>query len=108
MSALRLRSVRFKSGGEIRVLRSHEPDVINSMFRKHAREMADSEPNMAGFIIIAWDRQASATVSVMSGKASPVAGVALPGYAHDAVANFRARVDAERDILGDPKPPSAS
>lgn len=109
MSALRLRSIRFKSGGELRVLRSDNASAsLRSDLRRRVRDLVDKEPDMAGFAIVVWDRKGLATTTISGLDQSPIPPLQVGSFAKAALDNHKARVDAERDILGPPTPPNAS
>lgn len=59
-SVPRLRSVRFKNGGEVIALNQF-PDGRRAEVERHIREVLDAQEMIHGFAIVAWDDQGRST-----------------------------------------------
>lgn len=82
-TTMRLRSVRFKSGGSISVLRP-KTDTRDT-FREVAARIGSNEvaDRMAGFAVVAWTDNGVVTVDYENSAASPVAGGGVAQYVKD-------------------------
>jgi len=76
-STLRIRRVRFKSGGEVRVL---PPSDFREKryFLFDAKTIADIQKDIAGYAIVAWGRDLSVTSTSFSGPRSLIPPMLVP------------------------------
>jgi hypothetical protein len=84
-TTLRLRSVRFKNGGEVRLLRPKvDVSVRESFDRTVERAKGLGRPEeMAGFAIVTWSRDGRAFVNFQNGSASPIMAGQVSSYVRD-------------------------
>ncbi len=82
-TTLRLRSVRFKSGGSISVLRPKTE--VRDAFREATARIGSNEvaDRMAGFAVVAWTDNGVVTVNFENSASSPVAGGGVAQYVKD-------------------------
>lgn len=82
MSRLRLRRIRFKSGGCIEVLKLRE-EGIAAVLKETASDAANFAPNMAGFALVAWKPNGEVFVNYRNGDRSLIPGGGVPQYVKD-------------------------
>lgn len=84
-TTLRLRRVRFKSGGSVEVLRPRRDMTTHENFvrctDRAANEALDSE--IVGFAVVAWSRCGQVFVNFDNGNGSPLPGGAVPNFVRD-------------------------
>lgn len=90
----RLRSVRFKGGGMIRVL---PPDDFRERqyFLHDAKVCAQTQRDIAGYAIVIWGRDMSTTAVSFSGPRSNVPAMMVPDFARNELLSER----IERRVL---------
>lgn len=87
-TTMRLRSVRFKSGAEVRVFRPKTDFKVRDNFRTAAHRIGsnDCADSMAGWAIVCWTRDGRVTVNFENGNESPVPGGGVSRYCGDVLA----------------------
>lgn len=87
-TTLRLRRVRFKSGGEITVLRPDKADPVRDHIGKTLCDLQDNfTAKLAGFAIVVWDVNGLVFVDYENGQNSGVAAGGVAEYAKNILAS---------------------
>lgn len=83
-TTLRLRRIRFKSGGEIRVLPPRRNEIAERFATSANRLKADTDitPRMAGYALVAWSADGYTYIDWQCGG-PPVTTGDIPRYVHD-------------------------
>ena len=80
-----IRTVRFKSGGEVRLLRQPVVDPVRASAERSLRTMMDahSDTRPAGYAMVVWDTEGGSQAAFWSGPGPtwPVATALIPDYA---------------------------
>ena len=105
----RIRAVRFKAGGEIRVLPS-ACEQNHSKCLKLLTEAVETYRSlyageMAGYLLIVWDRKGQSSLSRQTTSSDPIGSALLPTFAAERVRRAQNDKDAEdtvRHVLGLP------
>jgi hypothetical protein len=97
--ATRIRAVRFKSGGEVRVLNAgrelHHAKVLQAL-RDEVEWVTEKHDCLAGFALVAWGADTKTSTEVVLAKSSPILRYQVPTF----VASCIQRELAERDTKG--------
>lgn len=77
----RLHSVKFKNGGEVRVIR-HETNEDRKVVEQGLRNVLNnhSESDIAGFAIIVWGTDGGSTVSLGRNDKSQIPSILIPDF----------------------------
>jgi hypothetical protein len=107
--ATRIRAVRFKSGGEVRVLpsgREAKHAELASKIKRYAHRMTEIYAGeLAGFIMVAWSVGGESSVGMVNSRFSPMNTSQLPSFLAERVSRAHGEDDAAgivREMLGIP------
>ena len=78
----RLRRGRLKTGQSLEIIHGGAPEVVNSL-REAADRTAELGPDMAGYVVLAWDFRGRTIRSWHVHARSPVQRSLLPSYFKD-------------------------
>ena len=85
----RIRTVRFKNGGEIRLLQNPREklhgELVESLSRDCAAMVREHEGQLAGFALVAWSADGSVGAQVRITAVSPYVQLAIPTIAAEAI-----------------------
>lgn len=87
-SGLRLRSVKFKSGGEVRLLHDEFKGWMRDDFEQAARDIA-AEPEsdrMSGFAVVTWSVDGAVACTYRNTARSKLQTGDVPNYVRDVLA----------------------
>ena len=99
---VRIRAVRFKSGGEVRVLPSVREDISGDLLNELNETAADvwnhHQGKVAGFALIAWTADHDVAAHVQNTATSPHPFSALPAMCADSVRRVLTKVQINRQL----------
>lgn len=98
---LRVRSVKMKGGGEVRVFRNAINDGMRDQYVRQSSMILDRTNGITAFAIIVWDFAGEAHTAVRS-IGRPVPSAILPEVAKDVLRTHIIRDLCEYDRLGPP------
>ena len=78
----RIGKVTLKGGAELRIIEGGSPEVGKNLV-KNAKSAKELEPNMAGYVMVAWDFQGRYLRSFGIHDRSPIQQTRMPGYVKD-------------------------
>lgn len=87
-TTLRLRSVKFKNGGEVRLLKPPPKDTFSqNAFEERAVAFRESSvfENLAGFVLVGWDKTGTVFITVNNTNRSGVNAGGEAQFVHDAI-----------------------
>lgn len=96
VSIPRLRSVKFKSGGEVRLLNTNI-DERRKEIERHCREVIDIQEKIEGFAIVAWDKDGKSTCYAANYE-SPIPHILIPEFVKSRLLAHRIELWVMEDI----------
>ena len=81
-------------------LEKHRRKALGKTMVGHARQMAN-EPDLAGYLIISWDKEATPNTAWRADKDSPVPGNLLPVYAMSTLTRVLSNKDVQYFLSGE-------
>lgn len=88
MARVRIRTVRFKSGGELRLLPSRR-ETISAEVRQDAlaklNEFWTRSPPVAGYALVTWNTNGDTSTAMWNSQISPFGNSMIPELAADCV-----------------------
>lgn len=87
-SVPRIRSVRFKSGGEVRLLREVDYRERDYLMRD-ARTVLEDQKDLAGYAIVAWGQDMSSTTTAFAGPRSRIPTMMVPEFVKSELLSYR-------------------
>lgn len=76
----RLRSVKFKTGGELRVLPTKRRDARRYV-EDYVRQVLDAQgTDITGFAFVVWGADLSSSADLASGDGSPIPSILIPDF----------------------------
>lgn len=81
VARIRIRSVKFKSGGEIRLLRLPDPEDARRFAENRAKKVIDAYQGLvAGFAFVVWGADGGSTALVSVNEASNIPSIMVPDF----------------------------
>lgn len=87
--ATRIRSVTQKSGGaSIRIIHNDAGRLAGKYLVDNAKSFADKRPDLAGYVIVAWDQRGGTSSVIFNGQNSSVLRHAIPEMVKEAATEY--------------------
>ncbi len=98
----RIRAIRYKSGGEVRLLPSLR-EAAHARCMAHLSQHVASfgelyDGEMAGYVLIVWNAKGESSVSRQTSPADPIGAALLPTFAAERIRRAQCDKDAEDTV----------
>lgn len=98
----RIRAVRFKSGGEVRLLKSDTAQLSDKCAKGLSRAASECldlyEGEMAGFALVVWCNRGTSTAAVDIQMTSQINSSQVPGFVAERISRYFNAHDAEAEV----------
>ena len=88
----KIRTVRFKSGGELRLMDDPMEKVAQEVLASYQRDGSENlgghGKKLAGFALVSWTVDNEYGVSTHISRRSPIIGAQVPSFCKDAITGF--------------------
>ena len=79
VARVRIRRVRFKSGGELHLLPDRR-DAVRGRVERNIRDALDTQDDIAGYAFVAWGANSDSTTTHWAGSQSAIPTILIPDF----------------------------